>query len=286
MLKKETHETSEQENGLVVKLGSLGALVNFQLQFEKGLTPLKVRNTHLEKNGSPDSQTQDLLEESENFKKKFLLKPIADLLKKHPAFPFFSRVKGIGNENIAKVITFIDINEADSISALWKYAGYAVTNGVADHPTKGEKLSYNKELKNMCYRLGVAFLKAHSLSKNGTKLGHFFEKCLIEEKQKLEAQGKTVLPTEEWKKETKKSEHPENLCSEFYVHNRAFRRMVKLFLACLWMYWRKADNLPLRDPYSFEKQGHTTLIQPEELMDRELKVRRKRGQTVERKQAV
>ncbi len=261
-MKKPTEDTTTV---LILKNGALGALVNFQLQFEKALTALKIRDTHLDKNGTPDLETKELLNESARFKKEFILKPVARLLEEHPAHPWFSCVKGIGNENIAKVVSLIDIERAPSISALWKYAGYAVVDGKADRPKKGEKLTFNKTLKTMCYRVGVSLLKAHGISKakGGTKFGEYYEKAMAEETRKIEAQGKKIADVADIPK-GKEEEYVNSL----HVHNRAFRKMIKLFLGCLWMYWRKAEGLALRDPYPVEKLGHTTVIQPEEMVDR------------------
>jgi hypothetical protein len=49
----------------------------------------------------------------------------------------------------------------------------------------------------------------------------------------------------------------------------ALRKMVKLFLACLWLEWRKAEGLPLTKPYAIEQLGHDSFISPEEMCDRE-----------------
>ena len=266
MVKKENQ--SNDQGGFVASRGALGAIVDFQLQFEKSLTALKIRNTHLQKNGTPDSETERLLKESELFKKEQLLKPVARLLAVHPAYPWFSRIKGIGNENIAKVITFIDINKCNTISGLWKYAGYACDeNGQADRPHKGEKLSFNKELKMMCYRLGVSLLKAHGIStakgKEGTSFGIYYEKEYAKEVARAGRLGIKIADADKIPK-GKESEYMNSL----HVHNRAFRKMIKLFLGCLWLYWRKVEGLPVREPFSIEKLGHTTLIEPEEMFDR------------------
>ncbi len=45
--------------------------------------------------------------------------------------------------------------------------------------------------------------------------------------------------------------------------------MVKLFLACLWLVWREAEGLPSRSPYAIEKKGHSTVISPWEMIDRD-----------------
>ncbi|GAJ19172.1 unnamed protein product [marine sediment metagenome] len=48
----------------------------------------------------------------------------------------------------------------------------------------------------------------------------------------------------------------------------AVRKMIKLFLACLWLVWREAEGLPTRSPYAIEKQGHSSVISPWEMTDR------------------
>jgi len=256
---------------LAQKIGYAAALVDFQIHFEQGLTALKIRNTHLKKNETPDPETEKFQSEMEKFKEKKFLKPVAKILKLHPAHPWFSRVKGIGQENIAKVLCFIDINKAPTISSLWKYAGYAVVDGAGERPVKGKELHFNKTLKLMCYRVGTSLIKSHELIKSkggeGTKFGAFFEKALKQEAMKFESKGMKVLPTVDWKK-LEDAEKSEN-ASEYYVHMRAFRRMIKLFLGCLWLYWRQAEGLPIRDPYPVEKLGHTTVIQPYEMIDRD-----------------
>lgn len=254
----------ETQKELATVRGTLGALVDFQLQFEKALTALKIRETHLEKNGTPDPETVELMRESEAFKKEYILKPVARLLKEHPAYPWFSRVKGIGNENIAKVISLIDIRKADTISALWKYAGYGVDeNGVADRPHKGEKLHFNKTLKTMCYRLGVSLLKANGLAKGRTCFGIYYEKEYAKEVARAERLKLKIADANQIPKD-KEGEYMNSL----HIHNRAFRKMIKLFLACLWLYWRKVEKLSTREPFAIEKLGHTTLIEPEEMIDR------------------
>lgn len=256
----------EAQSGLVAERGALGAIVDFQFQFDKALTALKIRNTHLKKNGTEDPETVQLMKESELFKKEFILKPVARLLSEHPAYPWFSRVKGIGPENIAKVVSLITISKAETPSALWKYAGYGVDeNGKADRPKKGELLHFNKTLKTMCYRLGVSLLKAHGISKakGGTCFGLYYEKEYSKEVARAERLGIKIADANQIPK-GKENEYMNSL----HVHNRAFRKMIKLFLSCLWMYWRKAEGLPVREPFAIEKLGHTTLIEPEEMLDR------------------
>lgn len=78
---------------------------------------------------------------------------IAYFIENHPAYPWFSLVKGVGKENIAKVIGLIDINKAPTISSLWMFAGLAPEAGRAMKRVKGEKLKYNSQLRSMAWRL-------------------------------------------------------------------------------------------------------------------------------------
>ena len=105
---------------------------------ERILTPGKVRQTHLAKQGKVDLLADKLLERHEETK-KMPVKEIAKLLKSHPAYGWFSHVKGVGPETIAQVIYYIDIKKAPHVSSLWKYAGFHVTNGKAPKLQKKAK---------------------------------------------------------------------------------------------------------------------------------------------------
>lgn len=61
---------------------------------------------------------------------------------------------------------------------------------------------------------------------------------------------------------------PGQYMSQMHVHRMAFRKMIKLFLSHLWEVWRTKEGLPVRPPYVFEHKGHTTLIDPWEMVDR------------------
>ncbi len=61
---------------------------------------------------------------------------------------------------------------------------------------------------------------------------------------------------------------PEGIISAGHVHNQALRKMIKLFLACLWLKWREAEGLPVTKPYAIDKLGHNSYIDPWEMVDR------------------
>lgn len=247
-------------------------LVNTTLAIEKLRIAAEVRQTHLKNNKREDPETDALFERINNLE-EYVDERIGKLLSLHPAYPWFSRVKGIGKENIAKIVGLVDINKAQTISALWKYAGFHVQDGHAPHPIPGQKLEYNKQLRSMCWRV------AGSLMKAGGHGGKFYQ-YYLQQKERLtkryELEGKKIVPADELPKEKGKSFEPPDMISEIHVHNQALRKMIKLFLSCLWIAWREAEGLPIREPYVHEYKGHTKIVRPEDMVDRPLKMPRRK----------
>ncbi|MFA6279066.1 MAG: hypothetical protein WC638_03215 [Candidatus Paceibacterota bacterium] len=240
-------------------------LVNAVLTIEKLRVAAQVRQTHLTLRGRQDDETDELLVRIKNLE-DYADGRVAALIQGHPAYHWFSRVKGVGRENIGKVIGLIDINKANSVSALWQFAGYGVVDGKAPKRVKGGgTLSYNSQLRTMCWRLGGSLMKSS---------GCFYD-FYAEEKakylQRYEHRGIKIVPASKLPKQNGKCYEPEDIISEGHVHNQALRKMIKLFLACLWLVWREAEGLPTRAPYSAEYLGHTHIISPWDMVDREEK---------------
>jgi len=150
----------------------------------------------------------------------------------HPVWPWLKNIKGVGPMLGARILSVIDIEKADTISALWRFAGLGVVDGKAERVTKGEKRHYCSRLKSSMYLLAVSFLR--------TK-GKFSEIYYRE-------------------KERQEKLHPE--LRPIVVHYRALRKMEKMFLACLWRVWREALGLPIRKPYVAEYLNHTHIYDP------------------------
>lgn len=153
---------------------------------------------------------------------------------KEPIIEMASAVRGVGVLSISRVVSHIDISRADTVSALWRYAGFAVFNGERERPVKGVKLAYNRRLKTACYLLGTNLIRANSP----------YRRIYDEAKVHYE---KT---------------HPE--WTKMHRHLAAIRKMVKIFLSHLWERWRILEGLPTRTPFALEKLGHTTKYTPEE----------------------
>lgn len=157
---------------------------------------------------------------------------IARTVKEHPVWPWMDAVKGIGPGLAGAILAPIDITRANSISALWKYAGQGVSDGERDRPRKGEKLPYNAGLKRNCYLVATSFMRASSP----------YRAVYDETKEYYQANRP------DW--------------TAGHVDMAAKRKMVKLFLAHLWVVWRDAEGLPLSPPYSSRVLEHDGIVPP------------------------
>lgn len=157
-----------------------------------------------------------------------------------PFVEYVTDVKGVGKLYAASLLSQIDIYEADTVSALHRYCGYAVIDGERERPRKGEKLHYNAKLKTLCYNIGSSMLKANSP----------YRKVYDEAKEYYESNRP------DWTKA--------------HRHQAAMRKMIKRFLSHLWLEWRAFENLPITEPYVQEKLGHTHIDKPQDYGWREI----------------
>jgi hypothetical protein len=219
----------------------------------------QVRQAHLAKQNKKCDITERIYGRAADFE-KWLENELSKEVKNHPAYDWFSQVKGIGNINIGKVICHIDIEKASTISKLWRFAGFGVINGCAEKRKKGEKLHFNKELKTMCWRLGKSLIRAK---------GKYYDFYISEKKKLIEkalAKGKKVVSAAELpKKNGKRLEDNEHI-SIGHIDMMAMRKMIKLFLAHLWLKWREAEGLSITEPYSIGLQNHSGYISPDEMV--------------------
>ena len=210
----------------------------------------QVRRAHLAQQEKKD-QITELVETKARELEDILNDWIRDQVTEHPAYEWFSQVKGVGTLNIGKVLAYIDIEEADTISSLWKYAGYGVTNGKGDRPVPGKKLCFNRKLKTMCYRLGTSLIRAK---------GAYYDYYVREKKRierKAEEKGLKIVSGKE----------TEGTISKGHIDMMARRKMMKLFLAHLWLVWREALGLPITKPYAHQMMGHDGYIDPWKMVE-------------------
>jgi len=277
---------------------SLSTLVDAALSIEKRRVALQVRSSHLALQGRTCEDTLEVLEKVQELE-NFIDKKVATLVKEHPAYPWFSKVKGVGKENIAKIVGFVDIERATYVSSLWKYCGMHVVDGKAPKPIPGQKLEYNSRLRTMCWRLGNSLLRAGLRSvcvQCGTRAPSGATTCpnckkkrlfrtvgtskfstyYLEEKEKYTIkyrnQGYQVVPATKLPKvEGKKTEgvyKGKLYISEGHIHQMALRKTIKMFLAMLWSAWRESLGLDTPQPYSVTHLGHVHTRYPEEFTDK------------------
>ena len=260
----------------------LAALVDATLAIEKLRVVSEVRQSHFTRQGKTDIETDELHRRLVGLE-EYVDGRVADLIKAHSAYSWFSRIKGVGKENIGKVVGLIDVEKADTISSLWKFSGRAPEDGRMPKREKGKKLSYNSQLRAMTWRLGVSLMRAQG------KYYNYYLAEKIKYYERFEKEGIKIVPTPagrfcpECLKEvtakatkycpdcgtllTKKSE-PGGVMFEGHIHNMALVKMIKLFLAHLWLVWREAEGLPVSKPYAIDIQKHSHFIGPWEMCDK------------------
>ena len=97
---------------------------------------------------------------------------------------------------------------------------------------RGDFIDYSPFMKTLCWKVGESFVK--------TKGGYrkLYEDFRVQEDR----------------------DHPDFSDGRRYA--RAKRRTVKLFLAHIWVMWRRSEGLPERSPYVIEHGEHTILVEP------------------------
>ena len=138
------------------------------------------------------------------------------------------KVKGVGRTLASKVVSKVDISKARTVSALWRYAGYAVVNGQRERLVRGERSHFNRQLKTYCYQV------ATSMMRTGSPYRRVYE----------DARAGYEAAHPDWTKA--------------HTHNASLRKMIKIWLAHLYLEWRELEGLPARAPYVVDHvPGHT-----------------------------
>jgi len=176
-----------------------------------------------------------------------------------PIWEWITSIRGLSEGKMAAQLLaqIDDIGRFDTVSKLWRYCGYAVIDGHIDAPTKGQVLPYNRRLKSLLYLIGDEFIRMQT---------PIYAEIYYEEKAEQRRQ------------------HPEPYCTkcacvatecrhpaahrkarswdftDAHIHNRARRKMVKIFLQHLWVTWRQLEGLPISEPYVQAIMGHTNII--------------------------
>lgn len=224
---------------------------------QKSRVASQLRVQALRKLGKKCELTEEAFSRYKSFE-DWMNKEMRSRIRSHPAYPWFSKVKGIGDLNIGKVVGFIDIQKAENISKLWRYAGFGVIEGKRERPKEGERLHYNKRLKTMCWRLGKSLIRAAG------PYYHFYKEQKKKITEKLKGDGIKIIPSAKLPKDKRgKKYEPPGTMSVGHVDFMATRKMIKLFLSHLWIKWREAEGLKVTMPYAHDIMGHTDYVDPD-----------------------
>lgn len=186
------------------------------------------------------------------------------------------------------------IERLTTISKLWKYLGLSVDSetGEISKRRKGHKLDFNMDGRMAVYRLGVGLNRAKGIWYEGSKEDGYsrgYKGWRAKRKREAEAAGKKVISTPkgricpncDWEGEKKATlfcpecgerlslkTEPAGYLYEGHLHMRALMRgMMKDFLLCLWLVWRRAEELPVAPSWIVEKGKHQPL-DPQKMMDK------------------
>ena len=284
------------------KANRLGLLAQIYMDIERHRVAQQVRQSHLALDGSPlaDDPVFEGLFTRLVDTQEYVDKMLAPLVLQHPCWKGFGlHVKGVGPHLLGLITGLIrDITPFTTVSKLWYLCGLAVLEGETQHREKGVVVNYDQRLKAILLgRLGTQLLR------NGDPFArHLYDTFKAQEEVKLaqlnsreekEAQPKKAShePQETLGKEAsqEKQEALNDKASQmreeaqqkqaFSPHRRAIRKVVKLWIACLWAVWREAEGLPVSQPYAISILGHQGLVTAQTWIDYNLATKKEANHT-------
>jgi len=215
------------------------------------------------------------------------------MVKAYPIYEqWMKHQTGLGPTMAAVILSTIDIQKAENVSKIWKYAGIDVMpNGHGRRPVKGERIHYNPWLKTKLVGvLAESFVRSAVWDEETN--GYVRKaKGVITKRFELETVWRRFYDNYKHRKQnqrvpvcmacdgTGKSKYettaegdetiaklPKGACSncggrgkdapwgrsDAHRDRAAKRYMIKMFLAELYVQWRTLEGLPVRPPYAEE----------------------------------
>lgn len=138
-----------------------------------------------------------------------------------PIWDWVTEIKGLGEGGLAAQLLaqIDDIEKFDNPARLWRYSGFSVTEGKAEKNQKGEKSKFNRRLKGVCYNIAAQFIKQQT---------PVYVDIYYSEKERQRALYPEPIENGNGKK----------IYTDGHIHNRAWRKMIKVFLKDLWNEWQ------------------------------------------------
>jgi len=184
---------------------------------------------------------------------KDVIKKMEKELKKYPVYEqFLKNIKGIGPATASGLISSSgDIKQCEMVSQLWSFFGLHTVNGIAPRPKKGERLNFDRKKRALVLGvMGDVFIK-HKPEPYRSIYDREKERQL-----KIEYQpGVLAEKYNGYKKDDTK-------LLLGHAHNRAVRKMMKIFLQHYLVVYRHLLGLETRPPYQYEHLHHKDYIPP------------------------
>lgn len=172
---------------------------------------------------------------------------------------FLNKIRGIGDILSANLIKeFGDCSKYDTISKLWAHSGNSVVDGVAPKRKKGEDLSFSPRLRTLTWKLSDSLMKQNK--------GIYKEIYNKEKEKQLSINYDIGVLEEKYGKPYKKKDI---VISQGHAHNRALRKMRKIFLDHYWCASRELNGLPTEKNYVEGVLNHTHIITWREAIEKE-----------------
>jgi hypothetical protein len=204
----------------------------------------------------------------------------------HAAWPWLSRVKGIGATLAAKLLARLDVHRAPHPSSFWSYCGLATVPGVeyrcrtcglrASYPVryKVKPIHNRPDTKAQCTgELQVLRGPEHNVRVAQPRPASG-EKASYDQYAKKVCYliGISFIRSnsaygEFYRRERAKLESDRRGWTAGRVHYAALRKTEKLFLAHLWLVWRQAEGASVETPYAQAVLGRTDYIPPEAMVE-------------------
>jgi len=266
--------------------------VYYDFQDQRIITNNRI-NMNTKRNNFTEEQLKqygvlEIMKNAEQFEKD-VKKRLEMQIKQYDIFKLYlTKIQGIGPIISAGLLAYIgDVNRFDNISKLWQMAGFGmntyckkckkptseivVFQKADGKKTKTKRMkamlicpecnkktipmiqkrqigymsNWNDKFKVLCWKVGQSFIKQKA-SKSG------YRKLYDEIKAK-----------ERLKNPKRKKVKGKVMFNDGHIHNRALRKVIKIFLANLWITWRQMEGLDVTAPYIINKKNSPhNMIQP------------------------
>lgn len=152
---------------------------------------------------------------------------------------FLDKIKGIGEVLSANLIKeFNDCSQYETVSKLWSHCGQNVVDGKSPKRVKGENIKYSPRLKTLVWKISDSLMKQNK---------SYYRQIYDTEKEKqINRTYEEGYLLEKYNKPYKKED---TKLSKGHAHNRALRKMRKIFLDHYWHCARELAGLPAEKNY-------------------------------------